>query len=192
MRTITINNVKYNVNCNVLTYLYYRRIFKNDIFVDINIVRDFLLTQTRKDNEQEVISKLNGYIEALTRLTYVAIYTNNKTIEEYEKWTHTFKILEQDTNNIKTIIEAIIDCFIDGQVVEELEKENSSGDNKEVLFPEHLFISTCLQMGLTMQDLAQLTYIDVFKIILSCNTKKTNNGKQPRKATQADIDRLLM
>lgn len=64
------------------------------------------------------------------------------------------------------------------------------GDSEEVLFPEHHFLLACLRLGLTVQDLKFLTYVDVMKIFLSIETKKENT--KVRKATQADIDRLLM
>lgn len=64
------------------------------------------------------------------------------------------------------------------------------GDSEEPLFPEHHFLLACLRLGLTMQDLRFLTYVDVMKIFLSIETKKKDAGV--RKASQADIDRLLM
>lgn len=64
------------------------------------------------------------------------------------------------------------------------------GDSEEPLFPEHHFLLACLRLGLTMQDLRFLTYVDVMKIFLSIETKKKDTGA--RKATQSDIDRLLM
>lgn len=64
------------------------------------------------------------------------------------------------------------------------------GDSEEPLFPEHHFLLACLRLGLTMQDLRFLTYVDVMKIFLSIETKKKDTGV--RKATQSDIDRLLM
>ena len=64
------------------------------------------------------------------------------------------------------------------------------GDSEEPLFPEHHFLLACLRLGLTMQDLRFLTYVDIMKIFLSIETKKKDVGA--RKATQADIDRLLM
>lgn len=64
------------------------------------------------------------------------------------------------------------------------------GDSEEPLFPEHYFLLACLRLGLSIQDLKILTYVDVMKIFLSIETKKENTGI--RKATQADIDKLLM
>ena len=66
------------------------------------------------------------------------------------------------------------------------------GDSDEPLFPEHHFLLACLRLGLTIQDLRFLTYVDVMKIFLSVDSKKETKENEPRKATQADIDRLLM
>ena len=63
------------------------------------------------------------------------------------------------------------------------------GDSEEQLFPEHHFLLACFRLGLTIQDLKFLTYVDIMKIFLSIETKKENT--KVRKATQADIDRLL-
>ena len=58
-----------------------------------------------------------------------------------------------------------------------------------MLFPEHYFLLACFRLGLTIQDLKFLTYVDIMKIFLSIETKKEDTGV--REATQADIDRLL-
>lgn len=63
------------------------------------------------------------------------------------------------------------------------------GDSEKVLFPEHHFLLACFRLGLTIQDLKFLTYVDIMKIFLSIETKKEDTGV--REATQADIDRLL-
>ena len=44
---------------------------------------------------------------------------------------------------------------------------------------------------MTIQDLKILNYIDVMKIFLSIEDKKSNQPNV-RKATQSDIDKLLM
>ena len=64
------------------------------------------------------------------------------------------------------------------------------GDKEEPIFPEHHFLLASLRLGLTIQDLKILSYVDIVKIFLSIETKKKDTGV--RKATQTDIDRLLM
>ena len=69
-----------------------------------------------------------------------------------------------------------------------MEKINS-GDEEKSLFPEHDFIVSCLRIGLSLNDLKILTYIDVMKILLSyIKPSKKNSTKT---ASQRDIDRLL-
>lgn len=83
-------------------------------------------------------------------------------------------------------------AFVDEEVLKETEK--MQGDSEEPLFPEHLFLLACLRLGITIQDLKILTYVDVMKIFLSMGSKKKQESieqKNVRKATQADIDRLL-
>lgn len=192
MKTITINNIDHKISCNALTYIYHKKIFEKNIFSDINIIRDFLLLQINfnsldEDNKSALIKKINSYLEAVSRLTYSAIFTRNKEIEDYKSWIDKNQILDQNSSCISTVIEDVIDCFIDEKVSEELEKLNEcSGNDVEVLFPEHYFLSACLNLGLTLKDLEMLTYVDVLKIFLSRTKKK----KQVRKATQADWDRL--
>lgn len=71
------------------------------------------------------------------------------------------------------------------------------GDSEEALFPEHHFLLACLRLGLTIQDLKYLNFVDVMKIFLSIESSqkkqetKSVEHKNVRKATQADIDRLL-
>lgn len=63
------------------------------------------------------------------------------------------------------------------------------GNSEEPLFPEHHFLLASLRLGLTINDLKHLTYIDIVKIFLSIEIRKEKSDT--RTATQADIDRLL-
>lgn len=56
-----------------------------------------------------------------------------------------------------------------------------------MLFEEHNFIASCLKMGMSIQDLKELEYKDIAKIML-CYTDEPK--KKPKKATQADWDKL--
>lgn len=193
MKFITINNIKYKINCNALTYLYHKKIFDRNIFKDINVVREFLVlklenNKTEEEKNEILLEKLDSYINSINKLTYSAIYTQQKDIEEYDEWIKKNKVFEQDNDCVTIVLKDVIDCFIDETVSKELENINkSSGDDIEVLFPEHYFLSACLKMGITIKDLENLTYIDVVKIFLSCTSKKKT---KTRKATQADWDKL--
>lgn len=80
---------------------------------------------------------------------------------------------------------------MDEKVFSELEKINKNNkDNKESLFPEHEFLISCLKMGLRLEDLKFLTYIDVLKMFISFIGKpEKQNGI--RQATQNDIQNLV-
>lgn len=86
---------------------------------------------------------------------------------------------------------------MDRKVFDELEKINGNkkDEEQESLFPEHEFLSTCLRMGLRIEDLKILTYVDVLKILISFigndsrKERKTQNGV--RQATQEDIQKLV-
>ena len=83
-------------------------------------------------------------------------------------------------------------AFVNEEVLIELDKINTD-NNKVSKFPEHDFILSALKIGLTIQDLKQLTYVDVAKMILC--TIDIDNIKQSyqniRNANQSDNDRLL-
>lgn len=195
MKFITINNIKYKIKCNALTYFYYKKIFDEDIFDDINIIREILIlrldsNKTEEEKNKILLEKLDSYINAINKLTYIAIYTQKNDIERYNEWIKKNQVFEQDNDCITAIIKDIIDCFIDETVSNELENINKgSGDDTKILFPEHYFLLACFRMGLSIQDLKFLTYIDVVKIFLSNETKKEN--QRVKKATQSDIDKFL-
>lgn len=79
--------------------------------------------------------------------------------------------------------------FLDSELETELKRmPKSKGDAIERLV-EHRFIANCLKIGLTMQDLQELEYKDVAKIMI-CYLED-NNPKKERMATQQDIDKLF-
>lgn len=75
--------------------------------------------------------------------------------------------------------------FVDEELIKELDKINSSGDNEDV-FPEHSFVASALRIGLSINDLKELTYVDVMKILISYIDRK--NGE--KKPTQSQIEML--
>lgn len=78
--------------------------------------------------------------------------------------------------------------FVDEKIIKELSKINEDSENS--IFPEHDFYLACIRLGLRIEDLRYLSYLDVLKIFVCLNKQKPKNKKE-RKATQADIDRLL-
>lgn len=73
---------------------------------------------------------------------------------------------------------------MDKELIEELEKRKSR--DSEVLFEEHSFIASALKIGLTIQDLKELEFVDVAKIMLCY----LDTQRETKRATQADWDKL--
>lgn len=86
---------------------------------------------------------------------------------------------------------------MDEKVFDELKKINGNKKDEieENLFPEHEFLSTCLRMGLRIEDLRILTYVDVLKVLISFigrdNEKESATQNGVREATQEDIQKLV-
>lgn len=70
-----------------------------------------------------------------------------------------------------------------------LPKKNNNNESVSGALEEYSFIANCLKMGLTLQDLKELEYKDVMKIML-CYTDDPNDKNKTRKATQNDWDKL--
>ena len=184
---IIIRNKEYIGQCNVLSYIYYKKIFKTNIFDDLDNLRKCLLNITESNTEAQDI--INFY-ELLIKMIYILIYSKNQDIEEFDEWSKDIKIEDFTEELTAKAIEVVLESFTDEKTIEELEKIPSK-DNQESIFPEHDFLKTCFSYGLSMQDLEKLTYIDVIKIFISSykETKKEKKVKY-REATQADWDRL--
>lgn len=83
-------------------------------------------------------------------------------------------------------------AFVDETVIEELKKINTSEEKNKELFPEHEFLAACLRMGLRIEDLKILTYMDVYKIFISFfNSEKKEDSNGVRQATQEDIKNIV-
>ena len=65
-------------------------------------------------------------------------------------------------------------------------KKNNS--NEQILLEEHKFIANCLQIGLKIEDLKNMEYKDVAKILVSVLLEEKNNSNR---ATSSDIDKFL-
>lgn len=82
--------------------------------------------------------------------------------------------------------------FVDEEAIKELKKLVRNEEEIELKFPEHDFFATSLKIGLTIEDLKELTYVDILKIFISFLQKdkdKSTNGA--RKATQEEINQLV-
>lgn len=84
---------------------------------------------------------------------------------------------------------------MDNELVEAFKKDSKGSnidDDEEDTLSDYDFLATCLKIGLKIEDLKDLEYKEVAKILLcySRNEKKINNKSKYRKATQEDWDRL--
>lgn len=90
--------------------------------------------------------------------------------------------------------------FYDKEVFEEIAKlqGDSKENTSEDIFEEHQFILDCLDLGLTLDNLKELSYVDVLKMLV-CKIRRqkelvkapnTPQKEEVRKATQNDWDRL--
>ena len=84
---------------------------------------------------------------------------------------------------------------MDNELVIALEKENKESkieEGEDDSLSDYDFIATCLRIGLRIEDLKDLEYKEVAKILIcySRNERKTNKKTKYRKATQDDWDRF--
>lgn len=180
---IKIKNKKYIGQCNALSYIFHNRIFKKNIIEELIELRKCFLDL--EDNK-----KAETIYDILTRVIYTLIYTYDNNIYSFEEFKKEIDNASISSDTVNNVIETLITNFTDEEVAKELDKK-SNNSNKKILFPEHDFLITCLQLKLTMQDLKILSYIDVLKIfILTIKEEKSNTQKDYREATQSDIDRL--
>lgn len=78
--------------------------------------------------------------------------------------------------------------FNDNELNEQLKlikrkKHNEEKDNMD----EYRFVANCLQVGLTIQDLKELDYIDVAKILVCL----IPSDQKYKRATKEDWDKLM-
>lgn len=79
--------------------------------------------------------------------------------------------------------------FVDIEVIEELKKINNKSER--IIFPEHDFYLACLRLGLRIEDMKYLSYLDVLKMFICLNKTSKKETSNIKNATQKDIDRLL-
>lgn len=129
MKTIVIDGKEYEIDCNALTFVQYKKMFKRGIFEDMQIVKNYLVLQTLKTQEikekypqmtEDIINNevsnymtkyLDDFIEVITQITYIMIYSANEKIEEYEKWLKNIKTFKIDDDWVAEVTEFAVDCF---------------------------------------------------------------------------------
>ena len=184
---IKIGNKKYIGQCNALSYMFHKKIFKISIFDDLIILKECLMNQRSSED----------FYNVLIRLIYTLIYTNNSALYSFEQFKEEIMNETISSITIDEIIKLYLESFFDNEALEELEKTEKKettyeGKNEEKeVFPEHEFIVSCMNFGLNIEALKELTYIDIVKMMITTRKREKENKKTKyRMATQEDWDRL--
>ncbi len=127
MKTITICGKKFEIDCNALTYVKYKSIFKTGILKDMQFVQNYLIKQVvvanqledKKMSEAEKLSQVSEYmindtdefVTKITQLAWILIYTANEKVEDYENWLKSITNFKIDDNWIAEVAEFAVNCF---------------------------------------------------------------------------------
>lgn len=127
MKTITICGKKYDIDCNALTYVKYKSIFKTGILKDMQYIQNYLIKQAviakqldeKKISEAEKLSQLSEimindtdeFVAKITQIAWILIYTANNKVESYEVWLSSITKFNVSDNWISEVTEFAVDCF---------------------------------------------------------------------------------
>lgn len=187
---IKIGNKEYVGCCNAMTYIFYNKVFNLNIIDDLDKIKGCLIKfKLQSGNKDDV----DNMVDIILRLIYILIYTNNQNeINSFEKWKkqHEHEAIELET--INEVIEFLVDNFYSQEVKEELEKiKVSKNEDEPIIFQEHTFLNQCLNIGLNIEDMTKLSYVDICKLLI-VNMNKAKNLRKPKYkiATTQDWDTL--
>ena len=129
MKQIEIDGKTFDIDCNALTYINYRKKFNRGIFEDIDIIQRFVTMQVLQANQLKeenpeidkekmvkqlsnlMLKVLDEYIEAVTRIAYICCFTANEKIGDYEDWLKGIKRINTNDKWIVEVTEFAVDCF---------------------------------------------------------------------------------
>ena len=127
MKTITICGKEYDINCNALTYVKYKSIFKTGILKDMQYIQNYLIKQAvmakqldeKKISEAEKLSQLSEimindtdeFVSKITQIAWILIYTANNKVESYETWLSSITKFNVSDDWISEVTEFAVDCF---------------------------------------------------------------------------------
>ncbi len=129
MKKISICGKEYPIECNAFTYVKHKELFKKSIFDDINILNSFLILQAQiikelKEKNPEIsdediiksmsslmIGDIGDFVDAVTRVAYIEIYSANNKILEYEDWLKSIPKLSTNDDWIVEVTELAVNCF---------------------------------------------------------------------------------
>lgn len=127
MKTITICGKEYDINCNALTYVKYKSIFKTGILKDMQYIQNYLIKQAviakqldeKKISEAEKLSQLSEimindtdeFVCKITQIAWILIYAANNKVESYETWLSSITKFNVSDDWISEVTEFAVDCF---------------------------------------------------------------------------------
>ena len=127
MKTITICDKEYEIDCNAFTYVKYQTFFKSGILKDMSIAETYLLKQNayaeelnKKDMSDEdklatlgdmLIDDTDEFVRIITQIAWILIYSANNKIEDYDTWLKSIKNFKIDDNWVVEVTEFAVDCF---------------------------------------------------------------------------------
>ena len=125
MKTITICDKEYEIDCNAFTRFQYKTIFGRGIFADIKALNDFSIKQekARKElsnlSEEEIEAEVNlimmenldDFIDVIERIAYILIYTANNKIGSFEDWLKGITKIDLSASWISEVTELAVNSF---------------------------------------------------------------------------------
>ena len=129
MKTIVIDDKKYNIEWNAFTYIKYKQLFGVSIFDDAQtlemvLVKQKIGTDTIKNenpniSEEELNARLTSilmtdiddFFVSATRMAYAFIYSADENTIEYEEWLKSIKKMSIDDDWIVEVTELAVNCF---------------------------------------------------------------------------------
>lgn len=130
MKNIKIGEKEHQIDCNAYVQIDYRKIFNRGIIKDVQIVNKFIATQTLKYaelkaknpemSEEDILVKvseltiddLDEFVEVLTKITWILIYTVNKNIEDYETWLKGMTKIDISSKWVAEVTELAVSSFL--------------------------------------------------------------------------------
>ena len=127
MKTITICDKEWNIDCNAFTRFQYKTIFGKGIFADIKVLQEFSEKQEkiRKELEgkklpQEEIDKeislymmenLDDFIDVIERIAYILIYKVDNKVGSFEDWLKGITKIDLSADWISEVTELAVNSF---------------------------------------------------------------------------------
>lgn len=127
MNKIKICDVEYEIDANAYTYFQFKQVFGRGIFQDIQILKEFFSKriekilelkeqklsekEIEKAVEKELLLQAENYIDAITRIAYIFIYTVNENFKSYKDFLKDIPRLSIDDDWVAEVTELAVEKF---------------------------------------------------------------------------------